>query len=173
MSRMIKKLAWGLALVLLAVVLVIANLPEKKAAVSGAQVGECLPDFSVTSVDGESFTLSDQRGKVVVINLWATWCTPCVKELPNFDRLQAERSDVAVLALHAPPVTSDVKAYLDSFDYKIPFAVDEDGKLCELLGASTVLPQTIIVDADGIVTYNRVGALSYESLCELVDTARH
>lgn len=172
MNRTAKILSWTLAMMLLAAVLVIANLPEKKPAVSGAQVGECLPDFSVVTLDGETFTLSEQRGKIVVINLWATWCTPCVKELPNFDRLQSEHADVAVLALHAPPITSDVAGYLSSFSYTIPFAVDEDSSLCELLGASTVLPQTLIVDPEGIVSYNSVGALSYEALCELVDSAK-
>jgi hypothetical protein len=96
-----------------------------------------------------------------------------VKELPNYDRLQSEHpADVAVLALHSPPVTTDVAAYLPAFSYGISFAVDEDGHLSELLNASTVLPQTVIVSPDGIVTYNRSGALSYETLLELVAEAR-
>ena len=112
------------------------------------------------------------RGKVVVLNLWATWCTPCVKELPNYDRLQTEHpADVAVLALHAPPVTTDVAAYLSAFSYGISFAVDADGSLSDLLNASTVLPETVIVGPDGIVTYHRSRALSYDQLLELVTEA--
>ena len=172
MSKTLKNLFRVLALALLAAVLIIANLPEKEPTVKGTKEGEVLPDFSISCLNGEQFSLSAHAGQTVVINLWATWCTPCVKELPNFDRLQAERQDVAVLALHAPPVLTNVTDYLSSFSYTIPFAVDEEGSLCELLDASTVLPQTIIVNADGVVTYNRVGALSYEALCELVDAAK-
>ena len=171
MSKRLSRLLWAAALLLLAAVLVLVNLPEAEKA-PGARVGERLPDFTVSCLDGSSFALSGQRGKVVVINLWATWCTPCVKELPNFDRLSRERGeDVAVLALHSPPVTADVAEYLSAFSYTMPFAVDETGELAALLGASTVLPQTLILNGEGLVTYNRVGALSYEELCALVDAA--
>ncbi len=171
MTKKLSRLLWAAALLLLAAVLVLVNLPEAEKA-PGAGVGERLPDFTVSCLDGSSFALSGQRGKVVVINLWATWCTPCVKELPNFDRLFRERGeDVAVLALHSPPVTADVADYLAAFSYTMPFAVDETGELAELLDASTVLPQTLILDREGVVTCNRVGSLGYEELCALVDAA--
>lgn len=172
MKRSAKRLLWALALILLAAVLVFVNLPEKEPLPEGAQVGERLPAFSIRCVDGSEFSLSAQRGKVVVINLWATWCTPCVKELPYFDRLQREQAGkVAVLALHSPPVTTDVADWLSAFSYEIPFAVDEDGSVGALLGASTVLPQTVIIGPDGVVCYNQSGALSYEKLLELVEEA--
>ena len=171
MTKTTRRLLWAAALLLLAAVLLFVNLPEA-APSPGAAVGDALPDFSVECVDGSSFSLSGQRGKVVVINLWATWCTPCVRELPNFDRLLRERGDtVAVLALHSPPVTADVDAYLADYAYTMPFAVDGDGSLAELLGASAVLPQTVILSPDGVVTYNQAGSLSYEELCALADRA--
>ena len=80
--------------------------------------------------------------------------------------------EVAVLALHSPPVTADVPAYLSAFSYIIPFAVDEDGSLSEALNASTVLPQTLILSPEGVVTYNQSGSLSYERLLELVEAAK-
>ena len=172
MKTRIRRLLWALALLALAAELVLVNLPEQKPAAIGAQEGEQMPDFTVSCLDGSEFTLSAQRGRVVVLNLWATWCTPCVRELPNFDRLLRERPDeVAVLALHAPPVTSDVEAYLADFSFSMPFAVDEDGSVSALCGASSVLPQTLVIDPDGTVTCNRVGSLSYEELSALVDAA--
>ena len=168
-----KRVLWTAALLVLLAVLVFANLPDRKPAAAGTEPGEQMPDFSVECLDGRIFRLQEQRGKVVVINLWATWCTPCVQELPNFDRLQSDYpTEVSVLALHAPPVTADVPAYLSAFSYGIPFAVDEDGSVSEALNASTVLPQTVILSPDGVVTYNRAGALSYEALLELVSDAR-
>ena len=189
MKKSVSRLLWTLALLLLAAVLVFVNLPEAKpvppvpppdkapaeaeALPRGSQPGEELPDFTVRCLDGSEFSLSAQRGKVVVINLWATWCTPCVKELPDFDRLQREHPDeVAVLALHSPPVTTDVQDWLSAFSYEIPFAVDEDGSVGQLLNASTILPQTVIVGPTGVVSYNQSGALGFEKLLTLVEEAR-
>ena len=173
MSRPVKRALWALAVALLIGVLAFVNLPEKQTAAPGTEIGEVMPDFSVECLDGSTFSLYEQRGKIVVINLWATWCTPCVRELPNFDRLQREYpADVAVLALHSPPVTADVPDYLSGFSYQIPFALDEDGGVSGALNASAVLPQTMIINPDGIVTYNRSGALSYQELLELVTEAK-
>ncbi len=172
MKRRTSLFFWMAALLFLAAVLVYVNLPEKARFSEGAAEGEQLSSFRAVLMDGSEFDIMKQRGKVVVINIWATWCTPCVKELPYFDKLQREHpSDVSVLALHAQPVTTDVSEYLSEFSYEIPFAVDEDGSLGAALNASTVLPQTVIVNADGIVTYNRSGSLSYEKLKELISEA--
>ncbi len=172
MKQRTRRLLWTLALLLLAAVLLFVNLPERASREEGAQVGQQLPDFSIRCVDGREFSLSAQRGKVVVLNLWATWCTPCVKELPHFDRLQKEQGEeVAVLALHSPPVTADVNEWLAGYSYAIPFAVDEDGSLSALLGASAVLPHTVILSPEGTVRYSQPGALSYEKLLELVAAA--
>ena len=172
MKRRTVLIFWALALILLAAVLVYVNLPEKPRFHEGAAEGEQLSAFRAVLMDGSEFDIMKQRGKVVVINIWATWCTPCVKELPYFDKLQQEHpSDVTVLALHSQPVTTDVAEYLSEFSYEIPFAVDEDGSLGAALNASTVLPQTVIVNGDGVVTYNQSGSLSYEKLEKLVSEA--
>ena len=173
MKRNTVRALWAAAVLLLAVVIVFANLPDRTPAPDGTAPGERLPDFSIRCLDGSEFSLSEQRGKVVVINIWATWCAPCVNELPQFDRLQREHpEDVAVLALHALPVTSNVSEYLSAYDYGILFAVDEDGIVSSLIDVSTVIPQTVVVDPDGIVTYNRESALTYEKLTELVASAQ-
>lgn len=173
MKKRSASILWAAALLLLAAVLVFANLPDEKPLPVGSAVGEKLPDFSLACIDGYEFRLSEHRGQVVVINLWATWCTPCVRELPYFDRLQKEQPEqTAVLALHSPPFTADPAEFLSAFSWQIPFAVDEDGRLSDALGASTVLPQTVILSPEGLVTYNQVGSLTYEKLTELVDAAR-
>lgn len=163
-------LLWLPALALLAAVLIAVNLPQKTAPV-GAEEGMAAADFSVTCLDGGVFTLSEHRGRTVVINLWATWCAPCVKELAYFDRLQRERGDVTVLALHAPLVTEDVAAYAEQTGYELTFAVAPDDALIQALNGTDVLPQTVIISPDGTVTYNRRGSLTYETLLSLADAA--
>lgn len=138
----------------------------------GWRVGEQLPDFTLTCVDGTDFTLSACRGRVTVLNFWATWCAPCVKELPHFDRLQREHPDtVAVLAIHSDFVTDDVADYLAGFDYTIPFAIDADGAVTASVNGSTMLPQTVVLNRRGEVVYNQVNSVTYEALEELVALA--
>ena len=170
MSRTLR----GLALAGLCAALFWFNRPEAAPveASVGYEAGERLPAFTIEQTDGALFSLEECRGRVVVINLWATWYAPCVGELPNFDRLQAAHpDDVAVLAIHSSLITDDPVAYLADFDYGIAFAVDEDGAVIASLGGSTMLPQTAVLDRDGVVRYNKVGSLTYEALEELVSAA--
>ena len=192
MTKKKSALAWSAALLVLISALVFYNLPTAPSPAAadaghapvsyaqfssdaplGHQPGEQLPDFTLRQTDGQEFTLSQYRGKVVVLNLWATWCTPCVKELPHFDRLQqAYPDEVKVLAIHSDLITDDPLAYLEGFDYHIAFAVDESGQVISSLGGSTMLPQTLVLSPRGEVTYNQVGSVSYDALEELVRAAQ-
>lgn len=172
MRRNIRIILWSIAIVFLVAVVIFVNFFGKKNITTGAAEGEILSDFSITCTDGNTFRLSEQKGKVVVINLWATWCVPCVDELPNFEKISEDFSDeVSVIAIHSSPVTTNVSAWLSDYSYTIPFAVDEDGSVSALLNASTVLPQTIVIGKDGVVTYNRSGSLTYEELYNIVSGA--
>ena len=167
------------ALAMLLAALVFFNLPTSSPAPEqaaeipqGHEPGERPLDFSLAQTDGGTFALTDHRGQAVVINLWATWCAPCLAELPHFDRLQRDYGgEVAVLAIHSQLITDDVAAFLLGYDYDIAFAVDETGEVIASLGGTTMLPQTIVLDRDGTVTYNRVGSLTYEALKALADAA--
>ena len=164
---------------LLAAALILTNLPPKtgaangpSAAVSGCGVGERPEDFALDTLDGSVFRLSDCRGKVVFINLWATWCAPCVKELPFFEEMyRVHGDDIAVLAVHSDLITDDVGQYLSGFDYSFPFAVDETGGVTASLGGSAMLPQTVVIGRDGIVIYNQAGSVTEEKLEALFDEA--
>lgn len=170
--RILRLLAWAA----LACALALFNAPSGTDAPSydsdapvGHEVGQQLPDFTISTLDGGVFHLRDCRGKYTVLNLWATWCTPCVQELSHFDRLAQEYPEkTVVLAIHSDLVTDDVTAYLAAFDYSMPFAVDESGEVTAALGGSVMLPQTVVLDPYGVVTYNRVGSVSYEALQELI-----
>lgn len=163
-------IGWLLALCLLAAVAFAAHLPgEVKTEVAiGSEVGMRAQDFSVPCYDGSVYRSADHLGKVQVINFWATWCGPCVKELPYFDALQEKYADkVSVVAVHSDLVTEDVPAYLAPLPYKIPFALDDEGVLTGF-GGSMMLPHTVVLDENGVIIYNQVGSLTYEKLEEIV-----
>jgi len=166
-------LAWIAAAALLAGVAAAVNRPSAdvvpQAAVNaktGWEPGMLSPDFTVSTYGGGGeFTLSDCAGKVVVINFWATWCTPCCEELPYFRQISEKYpEDVVVVAVHSHLVTDDVQAYLDQYDYPMIFAQDADGSVIQAFNGSTMLPMTVIVGRDGVITYNQVGSVNFETL---------
>lgn len=175
MRKPIRIAAVCAALFLLTAVILYVNLwdaPPATPETVGAAEGELLPDLEIRLPDGTAFRTAELRGKTVVINLWATWCAPCVQELAYFDRLQREYGEeVAVLALHAELVTEDVQAFFSALGYDLDYAVAPDADLIHSLNGADIYPQTIVADADGIVRYNRVGSLTWESLTEIVDRA--
>ena len=175
--------AWGAALVVLCAALLWFNfldpavraetgkgtaLPETAGGLS-CEVGMELPDFTLDCLDGTEFHLADTRGKVVFLNLWATYCTPCVQELPHFDALYREHAgDVAVLAVHSSIVTDDPAQFLADKGWSIPFAVDtEDDAFWKIVNGSSTLPQTIVLDRNGKVVYNQKGSVTPEVLAAL------
>lgn len=165
-------IAWICALLVLGGALWACNQPgaavPAEAAV-GAEVGMRCPDFTVPLYAGGDFTLSEAKGRVVVLNFWATWCAPCVSELPHFQRLQDSfGDDLALVAIHSSLVTDDVRAFLDASGLSLPFALDTDGSVISALGGSTMLPMTVVVDRSGSIVYNQVGSVTYEQLESLV-----
>ena len=149
------------------------GLPMEETAAVGAEAGMTAPEFSAPVYgSNEPFVLSEHRGKVVVVNFWATWCTPCCEELPYFDEIHEKYGDaVSVVAIHSDLVTDDVEGYLAGFDYAMPFALDADGSVLRAFGGSTMLPQTVVIDADGVITYNAVGSVTLETLEALLQEA--
>jgi len=174
-------LAWTLALAVLAGALVGFNLPTaaREPAETASQnetvgnaVGERLPDFAIETMDGKEFRLSEHRGRVVFLNVWATWCGPCVQELPWFEAFAQTHPDAAVLAIHGALITEDVADWLAGTDYSLPFAIDADGAVSRLLGVSSMLPHTVVLDPAGRVIYNAPGSVTPELLEELYRQAR-
>ena len=146
---------------------------EESTAPEGYEVGQRLKTFETECLDGSTFNLADTRGKVVFINLWATYCGPCVKELPHFNELfHKHEGDIAMLAVHANLTTEDVEAYITENGWDIPFAIDDDDEtLFGIVNGSSALPQTIVLNRKGEVIYNQVGSVTPEALEMLFEKA--
>ena len=140
---------------------------------AGYEEGQVLSDFETDLIGGGTFSLDRARGHVTFINLWATYCDPCVRELPYFCALKKAHPDICVLAVHASLTTEDVAAYLAGKDWDLDFALDtEDDRLFGLVGGSALLPQTLVLDSEGRVVYNRTGSVTYEQLEDLLEAAQ-
>lgn len=147
----------------------------------GYQVGNYCPDFSLPGVGGDpDFVLSENQGKIVVINFWATWCGPCVNELPIFEQIAGEYADdLTVVAIHGL-VTEPVDAFIENkgwSGWKVGFVLDtaqpgaENQTVLEMIGKSDALPVTVIVDQEGEILFRRTGSVTYDQLIAAIAPA--
>jgi len=124
--------------------------------------GAATPALELASLDGKPQRLADFRGRVVLVNFWATWCAPCLEEMPSIERLRRsldERS-FAVLAVNVgegPRVAGD---FAGKMGLGFNFLLDRDMKTSKAWGAR-VLPATFIVDPQGKVRYSYYGAIDW------------
>lgn len=129
------------------------------------------PDFTLNTMQGNSFTLSDYKGKVVVINIWATWCAPCRKEIPEFITMQRNLRDQDVLFVG---VSIDekgwdaVRPYAQKMDINYPVVVD-DGSVSEGYGPFRLIPTSYIINKRGQVEYVVPGMITEEKLKPILE----
>ena len=176
-NKIMEIIAWALAGVVLVTSLVYYNLIHKDAEVGeGYEVGCIAPDFTVDIYgSNESFTLSENLDKLTVVNFWATWCTPCVAELPYFEEFYSQYGDqVNLIAIHGTAVTEDVDAFIaQKFDgFTITFAQDSvqaetNMNVYNTYGGVNSWPTTVIIDTDGKILYN--SSKSFHSPQDLID----
>src|SRR5690606_14870313 len=88
-------------------------IDENVVVASGVQVGQAAPEFSTVLLDGTPVSLSDYRGKIVLINFWATWCPPCRFEMPEFERIYTNETDVVILAVNMLETPELIQPYVD------------------------------------------------------------
>ncbi|HAV77279.1 MAG TPA: hypothetical protein DCX53_07985 [Anaerolineae bacterium] len=138
----------------------------------GTEVGERAPDFSGTTVDGETVRLSDHHGRIVLINDFATWCGPCLFETPHLvDIYNKHKNEVAVIGLNLQEQNVDVAEYKSQFNVTYPLVMDPDGALTDIyrpLG----LPTSWFIDGDGIVRFVYTGPMTVELIEKVLDDIR-
>lgn len=136
----------------------------------GVQIGNRAPDFSLTTLDGRMVKLSDYRGKVVILNFWATWCPPCKAEVPEFERFYQEHHSDSIEIL-AVDITSQEKSkeavsdFIKSYGISYQIVLDETGAAADLYRISAI-PTTYIIDAQGIIRQKVTGAMKYQALSD-------
>ncbi len=129
-------------------------------------VGDVAPDLQLTLVDGTKVSLADLRGKVVVLNFWATWCVPCRKELPTLDGYYAAR-EKAGLRVYAVTTEDSLPLY----ELKKLFAVMHIPAVRKMRGPYTALkgvPTNYVIDRSGHIRYAEAGAFDLDALNALL-----
>jgi len=124
------------------------------------KVGDKAPDFVCTTIDGKTIDTKEMRGKVIMINFFATWCPPCKKELPVLQKNVAEKyagnKDFVLVVLGREHNMDEMNKYAEETGLKLPFAPDVERKIYSLY-ANVTIPRNVIIDKKGNISYQAIG----------------
>ncbi|EIL87211.1 thiol-disulfide isomerase-like thioredoxin [Rhodanobacter fulvus Jip2] len=127
------------------------------------------PTLQVTTLQGKTFDLSAQRGKWVIVNFWATWCVPCIKEMPDISRFVAAHPNVRAIGLaYEDSDPADIKAFLAKRPVVYPIAQVTLDKPLKDFDQPRGLPTTYLISPDGKVATHIVGPVTEASLAKLI-----
>jgi peroxiredoxin len=136
--------------------------------------GHPAPDFSVVDLAGTPRSLDDFRGKVLLVNIWATWCAPCREEMPSMERLYQEVGDggFEILAISVDAASGetdvfgrrggDLRAYAESAGLSFPILHDPSGRIQRTF-QTTGVPESFVIDREGVIVKKMAGATAWDA----------
>ena len=136
---------------------------------SGSRPGQFAPEFSLKDLSGRSLTLGKFRGKVVLLNFWATWCEPCRQEIPAFVQLQSSRTDVQIVGVSLDDSAEPVRAFTREFKINYPVAIG-DAALATKYGGILGLPVSFVIGCDGRVVSRHIGEVNVGELTREINS---
>ena len=142
-------------------------------AMSSAHAGDpavaAPPALKIATLDGESFDLAAERGHWVVLNFWATWCAPCLKEIPDLSAFDAERDDVRVIGLAYEDIEpEDMRAFMQEHPIGYPVAIVDVYDPPKDFEAPRGLPMTYLIAPDGAVAKKFLGPVTSKELAAAI-----
>ncbi len=127
------------------------------------RVGLPAPDFTFPGLDGKKVSLSDYRGKVVFVNIWATWCPPCVEEMPSmqklYQKLKGENFEILAVSIDSKGAKV-VAPFMKKYQLTFPALLDSMGTIKRIY-KTTGVPESYIIDRDGILVKKVLGPLDW------------
>ena len=167
-----RRLPWGRWLVVTCVAGILAILGGSLARASASQVDRGpAPDFELTTFDGQLIRLSDQRGKVVVINFWASWCIPCREEAPVLEATWRDYRESGVVFIGVDYLDNEREAlaYIEEFDLTYPNGPDLRTRIAQAYRIQGV-PETFFVDRSGMLRGVHIGPITEAQLVSRIET---
>jgi peroxiredoxin len=156
-----------------ALLVTLAGLPALDAWSMGSRVpaiGMQAEDFSLTDLEGKSQSLSQYRGKIVLVNFWATWCKPCTTEMPAMQTMYDKLRDkgFVVLAVNELEDDAKVREHIKQYGHTFPVLMDRDNKVANQFGVFG-LPVSVFIDQEGRVQeYIKGGLLTEDKISQTV-----
>ncbi|ODU87597.1 MAG: thioredoxin [Thiobacillus sp. 65-69] len=142
-----------------------ADLPPLSHSLTPAAADTPAPPLRLKDIEGRFHDIATLKGKVVLVNFWATWCPPCRREMPSMDRLARKLTgeDFVVLAVDVGEDADTVEAFLSQLDggHAFPILLDTRGRTMQAWGTSG-LPTTYLVDRQGRIAYTAVGGREFD-----------
>ena len=133
---------------------------DDKAQTTKVKAGEEAPDFTCQTLNGKEFTLNKQKGKVVVVNFFATWCGPCMVEMPHLEKevylKNKDRKDFALIVIGRENKASELEKFKKDKSFTVPMAPDSKREIYDKY-AEKYIPRTFVIGKDGIVKLASVG----------------
>ncbi len=155
-------------IILLLSVLVLAGCNDSTTAQqvsAGGVVGNMAPDFTLTDMQGQQVSLSQLRGKVVLLNFWATWCPPCREEMPSMEQLHREfgSKGLVILAVNVEKNGRQVvEQFLQRTPYSFPILIDDKNVAQNTYGVFR-FPESFLIDRNGVITEKIIGGRDWLS----------
>lgn len=165
-----KQRFWFAGILLLGLIWIFISADRSGASTNGLipapQKGFLAPDFTLETLNGGQATLSELRGQVVIVNVWASWCGPCRMEMPAFKDVYAEYKERGLVILAVNSTSQDTRSAVEEFvaEYQLPFPIllDTEGTAARLYRVSA-LPSTFFIGRDGVIAKVVIGGPLAES----------
>lgn len=145
--------------------------PVEKTATTEIAIGNIAPDFTLKNLSGDDVSLSDYKGKIVLLNFWATWCGYCDMEMPDLQKLDNENDDIVVLAIDVMENLDIVQEYINEGGYDFEVVLDSDGEIAKTYLVSAY-PTSFFIDEEGVLLGEIRGMMTYEHMNEILNKIR-
>ncbi len=164
--------AWTGIIAALIVLAVAAGCSDSRPGVAAIPEGErtAAPAFTVPGLDGGTRSLADRGSKPMLINFWASWCGPCVKEMPAIAEFARRNPQVSVVGLAVNDDVGASRKFAREHDIRFPLGIDRQAEVLSSYGGSG-LPVTVLVGADGKVITTFIGGLTTDDLDDMARLA--